>query len=130
MAYATIPTAHIGLSGGKAPHITSPDSTGRQGGLTLRRTRIRLAVVLIGAGLGSAYLLSAYFLFTLLVSLDAAYGLGPAVLMVVPALLLSVVAAVAVSMPLQLLGAFLVFLGIRDEAVSPFWENLPENMQS
>jgi len=88
-----------------------------------------MAVVLIGTGVGLAYLLSAYFLFSVFISLESAFGLGPAALMLAPALLLSVVAAVIVSIPLQLLGAFLVFLGIRDEAVSPFWESLPEHIR-
>jgi len=49
--------------------------------------------------------------------------------MLAPALLLSVVAAVVLSIPLHLVGAFLVFLGIRNEAASPFWESAPENIQ-
>jgi hypothetical protein len=94
----------------------------------LRKTRIRFAVVLIGTGLGLAYLLTAALLLLALSSLESAYGLVPAALMVIPALLISVIAAVAVSIPLQLLGAFLVSLGIRNEAESPFWEASPENI--
>jgi hypothetical protein len=84
--------------------------------------RIRLAVVLIGTGLGLAYLLSAAFLLYLLASVESAYGLVPAALLLVPGLLISVLGAVAVSVPLHLLGALFVSLGIRNGPASPYWE--------
>jgi hypothetical protein len=95
----------------------------------MRRTRVRFAVVLVGTGIGLAYLLSAVFLVYLLLALQSAYGLVPTALMIVPSLVLSIVAAVAVSIPLQFLGAFLVSHGIRNEAASPFWETSSESIQ-
>jgi hypothetical protein len=90
--------------------------------------RIRFAVVLIGTGLGLAYLLSAAFLIYLVLAVQASYGLVPAALVLLPALLVSVAAAAAVSIPLHLLGAFFVSLGIRNEAASPFWDATTENI--
>jgi hypothetical protein len=93
----------------------------------VRRTRIRLALVLIGTGLGLAYLLTGAFLLYLLLAVESAYGLVPAVLILVPALLVSVVAAVVVSIPLHVLGAIFVSRGIRNAAASPFLETAPDN---
>jgi hypothetical protein len=44
-----------------------------------------------------------------------------------PGLLLCIAAAIVVSLPLELLGAFLVALGIRNQAASPFLEIGAEN---
>jgi len=96
----------------------------------MRKTRVRVAVVLVGTGIGLAYLLTGLFLFYLLPSFVSAYGLLPAALLMIPAFLLSIVVAVAISIPVQLLGAFLVSHGIRNAAASPFWDSSPEGFRA
>jgi len=79
-------------------------------------------VVLIGAGLGLAYLLSAAFLVAATLRIEEAFGLLPAALILIPAFVLSIAAASLISIPLGLLGSLLVSLGIRNQAASPFME--------
>ena len=91
---------------------------------------IRFAVVLLGTGIGLAYLLSAAFLIAATLRMEEAFGLVPALLILLPALIVSVTAGSVLSIPLGLLGSLLVSLGIRNQAASPFIEVSSENVNA
>jgi len=88
----------------------------------------RFAFVLLGAGLAQPYFRTFGLWALALLYVGNSYGILAASLALIPGLLISTTFAIAVSIPLQFLGALVLALGIKNQGASPFTEPNPESL--